>query len=50
VVTLYYYEELPLSEIAEILGVPESRVSTLHTQAVLRLKSRLTASGVAGPS
>ncbi len=41
VVTLYYYEELTLREIGEVLGVTESRVSQLHTKAVLRLKSRL---------
>ena len=45
VVTLYYYEELTLREIGEVLGVTESRVSQLHTKAVLRLKARL--SGVA---
>ncbi len=41
VVTLYYYEDLTLREIGEVLGVTESRVSQLHTKAVLRLKSRL---------
>jgi RNA polymerase sigma factor FliA len=41
VITLYYYEELTLREIGEVLGVTESRVSQLHTKAVLRLKSRL---------
>ena len=41
VVTLYYYEELTLREIGEVLGVTESRISQLHTKAVLRLKSRL---------
>src|SRR5579862_2968819 len=48
VVTLYYYEELTLREIGEVLGVTESRVSQLHTKAILRLKSRL--SGVAARS
>jgi len=42
VITLYYYEELTLREIGEVLGVTESRVSQLHTKAVLRLKSRLS--------
>jgi len=42
VVTLYYYEELTLREIGEVLGVTESRVSQLHTKAILRLKGRLT--------
>jgi RNA polymerase sigma factor for flagellar operon FliA len=45
VVTLYYYEELTLREIGEVLGVTESRVSQLHTKAVLRLKSSLTGRG-----
>jgi RNA polymerase sigma factor FliA len=44
VVTLYYYEELTLREIGEVLGVTESRVSQLHTKAILRLKSRLSGS------
>jgi RNA polymerase sigma factor FliA len=42
VITLYYYEELTLREIGDVLGVTESRVSQLHTKAVLRLKSRLS--------
>lgn len=45
VVALYYYENLTLREIGEVLGVTESRVSQLHTKAVLRLRSRLTGDG-----
>jgi RNA polymerase sigma factor for flagellar operon FliA len=41
VVGLYYYENLTLREIGEVLGVTESRVSQLHTKAVLRLRSKL---------
>jgi RNA polymerase sigma factor for flagellar operon FliA len=41
VVALYYYESLTLREIGEVLGVTESRVSQLHTKAVLRLRSKL---------
>ena len=41
VIALYYYESLTLREIGEVLGVTESRVSQLHTKAVLRLKSTL---------
>jgi RNA polymerase sigma factor for flagellar operon FliA len=41
VVALYYYENLTLRETGEVLGVTESRVSQLHTKAVLRLKSRI---------
>ena len=48
VVTLYYYEELTLREIGEVLGVTESRVSQLHTKAILRLKARLAGAAVRG--
>ena len=41
VLTLYYDEELNLREVGEILGVSESRVSQIHSQAMLRLQSRL---------
>jgi RNA polymerase sigma factor for flagellar operon FliA len=44
VITLYYYEELTLREIGEVLGVTESRVSQLHTKAILRLKAKLQGS------
>ncbi len=42
VVSLYYFERLTLAEIGRVLGVTESRVSQLHTRAVLRLRARLT--------
>ena len=45
VVTLYYYEELTLREIGEVLSVTESRVSQLHTKAILRLKAHLASTG-----
>ncbi len=38
---LYYVEELTLKEIGEVLGVTESRVSQLHSQAVARLRAKL---------
>lgn len=41
VIALYYYENLTLREIGEVLAVTESRVSQLHTKAVLRLRSKL---------
>jgi len=41
VLSLYYYEDLNLKEIGRVLDVTESRVSQLHTQAVLRLKAKL---------
>ncbi|PIE24542.1 MAG: RNA polymerase sigma factor FliA [Neptuniibacter caesariensis] len=42
VLALYYDEELNLKEIGQILGVSESRVSQIHSQAALRLRSRLS--------
>jgi RNA polymerase sigma factor for flagellar operon FliA len=41
VIGLYYYESLTLKEIGEVLGVTESRISQLHTKAILRLKGRI---------
>ena len=41
VVVLYYYEDLTLREIGEVLEVTESRVSQLHTKAVMRLRGKL---------
>ena len=41
VLSLYYYEDLNLKEIGKILEVSESRVSQIHSQAILRLKAKL---------
>jgi len=41
VVALYHYEELTLKEIGEVLGITESRVSQIHSKAILKLRSRL---------
>lgn len=41
VVVLYYYENLTLREIGEILNVSESRVCQIHTKVVLRLRAQL---------
>ena len=43
VIALYYYEGLTLKEIGQVLGVTESRVSQLHTKAVLRCARALHA-------
>lgn len=39
VVNLYYHEELTLQEIGQVLGVTESRVCQIHTQAITRLRA-----------
>ncbi len=41
VVVLYYYEELTLKEISNVLEVSESRVSQLHTKALGKMKSKM---------
>ena len=42
VLVLYYYEDLTLKEIGQILEVTESRISQLHTKAIMRLRTKLT--------
>ena len=46
VISLYYYDELTMKEIGKVLGITESRVSQLHTQAILRLKGNLASEQV----
>ena len=41
VITLYYYEDLTLKEISNILEVSESRVSQLHTRALKKMKGKM---------
>ena len=41
ILSLYYHEELTMKEIGQILGYTESRVSQLHTQIILKLRSRM---------
>ena len=41
VITLYYYEELTMKEIGKVLGITESRVSQIRTEAMLHLKGKL---------
>jgi RNA polymerase sigma factor for flagellar operon FliA len=43
VLTLYYYEELTLAEIGEVLGVSESRICQIHGKALQRLRMRVRA-------
>ena len=42
ILVLYYYEDLTLKDIGRVLEVTESRVSQLHTKAILRLRAKLT--------
>ncbi|NLK50927.1 MAG: FliA/WhiG family RNA polymerase sigma factor [Syntrophomonadaceae bacterium] len=42
VISLYYYEQLTLKEIGAVIGLSESRISQLHTKAILRLRGRLS--------
>lgn len=48
VLSLYYFEDLNLKEIGQVLRVTESRVSQLHAQAVIRLKAKLAVAIQAG--
>ncbi|MFA6394016.1 MAG: FliA/WhiG family RNA polymerase sigma factor [Patescibacteria group bacterium] len=41
VLALYYYEELTMKEIGTVLGYTETRISQIHTKAVLKLRTRL---------
>ena len=41
VVELYYYEDLTLKEISLVLEVSESRVSQLHTKALLKMRKKM---------
>jgi RNA polymerase sigma factor for flagellar operon FliA len=47
VLSLYYFDELTMREVGEVLGVTESRVSQLHSKALERLKVRLGATSAA---
>lgn len=41
VITLYYYEDLTLKEISNVLEVSESRISQLHTKALMKMKKTM---------
>jgi RNA polymerase sigma factor for flagellar operon FliA len=41
IIELYYYSELTYKEISAILGVSESRISQLHTKAIMKLRGKL---------
>ena len=41
VILLYYYEDLTLKEISNVLEVSESRISQLHTRALQKMKAKM---------
>ncbi|MBW2107901.1 MAG: FliA/WhiG family RNA polymerase sigma factor [Deltaproteobacteria bacterium] len=41
VISLYYYDELTLKEIGEVLGLTESRISQIHTKAIIKMRVKL---------
>jgi RNA polymerase sigma factor for flagellar operon FliA len=41
VISLYYLEELTMKETGKVLNITESRVSQIHSQAILRLRAKL---------
>ncbi len=43
VISLYYYEELTLKEIAKVLDLTESRISQIHTGAIIKLRAKMRA-------
>lgn len=43
VISLYYYEDLTLKEIGQVLSLTESRICQIHTQTLIKLKARLRA-------
>jgi RNA polymerase sigma factor FliA len=50
VLALYYFEELTMKEVGSALGIGESRVSQIHSLAMVRLRARLNVLGVAQPT
>lgn len=50
VITLYYYEEMTLKEVAGVLGVSESRVSQIHSKAVMKMRAKMQFAGMYEPA
>lgn len=46
VISLYYWDELTMKEIGSVLDITESRVSQIHSQAIIRLRGRLRKEGL----
>ena len=41
VVSLYYYNDLSMKEVSEVMEITESRVSQLHSRAIIRLRGKI---------
>ena len=41
VVSLYYYNDLTMKEVSEVMEITESRVSQLHSRAIMRLRGKI---------
>lgn len=48
VIALYYYEELTYKEIGKIMDLSESRISQIHSKAILNIKNKLMKFGIGG--
>ncbi len=48
VIALYYFEELTYKEIGKIMGLSESRISQIHSKAILNIKNKLMQFGIKG--
>ena len=46
VISLYYFDELTMKEIGQVLNITESRVSQIHAQAIIHLRSKLRRDGL----
>jgi RNA polymerase sigma factor for flagellar operon FliA len=46
VLSLYYYDELTLKEIAKVLDLTESRISQIHSKSIISLRTKLKGSGL----
>ena len=46
VISLYYWEEMTMKEIGKVLDITESRVSQIHSQAMIHLKKKLIKEGL----
>ncbi len=48
VISMYYFDELTYKEIGQILGLSESRISQIHSKAIIKMKNSLNGIGISG--